>query len=600
MQAPIPSALVIDIGPSRLRIEGWHQLAELRQAALAPRIGPWKHALSGFSVGARTELLAAMVAARSRVLGPPGPPSTEVAITASICFGTLRYESLVQARDGELAVLGAGWGWSASQIQGAVAAVCSVIGPGSLCGVSCSMRVPGGLGRVSVFPHLSMLAHVALAQGLVWDLALPALARTWQGRFDGAHSQFWCVLPSGVLAASEHPPPWSAFTLAPLAEGDPSLQLVLCGHFPVAVLSSESLTPRLDRPRERSRSRFLPAYIRLPRDEHGRLEFPSYRVTSLIERRDEWSRIIGNVDGVTWAILNGRLVYPRSSWMLRGSWLRNHPSFERDDVKAVLGPKIATYLAQGALEWVPPWCPPPLYIEPTGAVDKPGPDRFRMISDARFGNKGLSHWGVRYHTALDFAASLDFSYFSFVDDVRDGYHLACLMGCHPDLVWDYGLIGFEDDPDDADLQRPVWGLKLHVGCGPGCCLRACDKSANGVCLDGCIMRWAVAHFGQGPAGSPLNCIALCLLRHMARRSGPRFEAARLQAVPASRAIAAAGINAEVMSLEPHHLPGTQGVVWVDDFAFSVMVPYHRPCTGVSSGCLPPCPSTGSGGSAVLA
>ena len=143
VQAPIKPALVLDQCSHRLRIEGWHQLEELRRAAMAPRIGPWKHALSGLSVGARTELLAAVVAARSRMLGPPGPPSTEVAVAASICFGTLRYESMVQARDGELVALSAGWGWSVSQTREAVAVICSVIGQGSLCGSPCSMRVPG-------------------------------------------------------------------------------------------------------------------------------------------------------------------------------------------------------------------------------------------------------------------------------------------------------------------------------------------------------------------------------------------------------------------------------------------------------------------------
>jgi hypothetical protein len=41
----------------------------------------------------------------------------------------------------------------------------------------------------------------------------------------------------------------------------------------------------------------------------------------------------------------------------------------------------------------------------------------------------------------------------------------------------------------------------------------------GMYFDGFLARWAVAHFGQAPAGSPLNCIALCLLRHAALR-GP--------------------------------------------------------------------------------
>ena len=62
-------------------------------------------------------------------------------------------------------------------------------------------------------------------------------------------------------------------------------------------------------------------------------------------------------------------------------------------------------------------------------------------------------------------------------------------------------------------------------------------------FDGCVCRWAVAHFGQKPAGSPLNCIALCRLRQAALR-GP----------------------------EPGEFRGCSertllGVVWVDDFTF---------------------------------
>ncbi len=61
--------------------------------------------------------------------------------------------------------------------------------------------------------------------------------------------------------------------------------------------------------------------------------------------------------------------------------------------------------------------------------------------------------------------------------------------------------------------------RLHVGCRPGDCCQTCDKSLCWFFFDGCVARWAVAHFGQAPAGSPLNCISLCLLRHAALR-GP--------------------------------------------------------------------------------
>jgi hypothetical protein len=41
------------------------------------------------------------------------------------------------------------------------------------------------------------------------------------------------------------------------------------------------------------------------------------------------------------------------------------------------------------------------------------------------------------------------------------------------------------------------------------------------------MRWAVAHFGQKCAGSPLNVLAMCFLRYLARRGmGRNSSAAR--------------------------------------------------------------------------
>ena len=564
------------------RLTNWPQLEELRKAAMATKVGSWNHALSGLRAGAGTELLSAISAARARVLGPHLPASADAAVTAAILHGTLRYDVLTLAKDRGITSLGLLWGWSQSQVGSAIAAVQSVIGASPLAGSECLCVAPDDLGGAVVFPHLSMLAVTLLSCGMEWGIALPLLAHCSQGRFDKSGMQFWFTSGNGALVAHGAPRPWTSHVLPSRSAENPNLVVIRADSLLLAVVSSLPLRPKAALARMRASSRFMPPYIRLPQDDQGNLIFPEYRVTSLIEKRDAWARIIGNVDGVTWAILCGRLVYPRVSWMLTGSWLKNHPSYENDEVKSVLGPKIATYLAQGALEWIPPDCDPPLYIEPTGAVFKPGPDQYRMISDARHGNKGLEHWGVRYHTALDFAAALDYSFFAYVDDVKDGYHLACLQGCTADMVWDYGITGFTLAAEGTG-QQPTWGLRLHIGCSPRTCHRVCDKSANGVCTDGCLMRWAVAHFGQATAGSPLNCVALCLLRHMARCSSRRFEAARDAATrwPASQTTQTGAV---VMSLEDSGMNGTQGVVWVDDFAFCCQVPYHSPCTGVVAGC----------------
>jgi hypothetical protein len=79
-------------------------------------------------------------------------------------------------------------------------------------------------------------------------------------------------------------------------------------------------------------------------------------------------------------------------------------------------------------------------------------------------------------------------------------------------------------------------------------------------FDGCVCRWSVAHFGQKPAGSPLNCIALCLLRHAALRA------------PA------------VGELRGCSQRSLLGVVWVDDFTFYRPAPWHPPCAGLAGGC----------------
>jgi hypothetical protein len=105
-----------------------------------------------------------------------------------------------------------------------------------------------------------------------------------------------------------------------------------------------------------------------------------------------------------------------------------------------------------------------------------------------------------------------------------------------------------------------WRLGPILGCWPGKCGQTCDKSYCAMYTDGCIARWAVAHFGQKLAGCPLNCIALCLLRHAALRGANEGELR----------------GASVRSM--------LGVVWVDDFVFHKRVEWHEPCGGLAAGC----------------
>ena len=114
-------------------------------------------------------------------------------------------------------------------------------------------------------------------------------------------------------------------------------------------------------------------------------------------------------------------------------------------------------------------------------------------------------------------------------------------------------------PARLPVQKIEFGWKLHVGCDPRNCSHSCNKSHAGVEFDGTLARWAVPHFGQSPAGSALNAIALCLLRFMAARNPAPGE---------RRGTSVSTGN---------------GVVWVDDFAFWTVVRAHALCRGLEAG-----------------
>ena len=68
--------------------------------------------------------------------------------------------------------------------------------------------------------------------------------------------------------------------------------------------------------------------------------------------------------------------------------LRNHPSWEDDPAaQAALGPIIAKWLTQGVLEYVQWDDRQPVLLQPCGAVPKGSAPFYRLITDARYGNK---------------------------------------------------------------------------------------------------------------------------------------------------------------------------------------------------------------------
>ena len=169
---------------------------------------------------------------------------------------------------------------------------------------------------------------------------------------------------------------WQHHSIPSTAPGNPDISIFFVGLNPIRVPTQSSLPlrPSHDKPDKPATSNFLPSFISLPTNAQGSPIWPEFPITSIIERRAERYKLIGNIDC---AILEGLMVYPRLTWLLHGSWIRNHSSFKQPEVKLKLAPKISTYLAQGPIECLRTRDPTPLYIEPIMAVDKPATDIYQ-------------------------------------------------------------------------------------------------------------------------------------------------------------------------------------------------------------------------------
>ena len=144
---------------------------------------------------------------------------------------------------------------------------------------------------------------------------------------------------------------------------------------------------------------------------------------------------------LAWAILCGQMAYPRTEWLLKAVWQKKHSSWERDDVKQVMGPKLATHIFQGAVEVIPMPAgdePPPgvSNVNPVGAVDKKDKDKYRIIQDERLANLGVDDWGVRLFSVMELIDVLDWCSIMYGDDISGGYHVSVCGGCTMSLVWD--------------------------------------------------------------------------------------------------------------------------------------------------------------------
>ena len=570
-------------------VAGWPQLDELRASAVSNATSTHdrrRHAATSLVACARAEMTAALLAQRGR--GPGVLLRAEIDATGVVLHGEVRHASLKTLLNGGLCTLAAHWHLPEKDVLVTEACLRAVIGPTAVFGAASLPTLQDFLepGAESDFALAPLLFGEALAAGWPWALAMRLFSGLRRGRpCDRGHG----FIPERGKCTT--PPPGGGWLAGEIVSepdvkvtvyfDDAGVGFVRCSRA-VFGTAADAHGPMPDW-LVQTRSRWMPDYIRIELDAFGIPVLPAHHVTSLVERRDVWKRLI-KMDGVTRAIVLGKLCYPRTCWRITPSYLPNHKSWEVDAVKLKLGRKMAAYFFQGAAEMILPGQHPPTVVEPKGAVPKKGDDEFRDISDAREGNKSIPKWGTRLFTARDLAASLQWRAILHGFDISDGYHISMLAGCTGELVWGYGIVGvrriYEGDREwlpptvigTDGSEQPThgphgpqaifeYGWRLHVGCWPGDCCQTCDKSLCGMFFDGCLARWAVAHFGQAPAGSPLNCIALCLLRHAALR-GPNAGELR---------------GASIRSLH--------GVVWVDDFVFYSQVATHTACGGLAGGCL---------------
>jgi hypothetical protein len=143
-------------------------------------------------------------------------------------------------------------------------------------------------------------------------------------------------------------------------------------------------------------------------------------------------------------------------------------------------------------------------------------------------------WGVRLFKVLEVIDMLDWCYIAFGEDLGDVYHASVFGGCTSELVWGWEVTGVEEY-----TRRWSAASACRVGVSLACRVQPGRLS------------------GQKYAGSPLNVLAMCFLRYLARRGMGRNSVPR----------------------------PIQGAVWVDDFIFVKPAERHPPCAGLEGGCV---------------
>jgi hypothetical protein len=424
-----------------------------------------------------------------------------------------------------------------------LAALASTVGESSAVpGPAPPASLPCASGPPVRFEHSVHLALASVACG--WDTAFARSA--WASLSEGHYSADGKTFLPRIASTLNGPAqgPLVHFRVArPAEEG--TIVVSLLDGVVHAVTASRRLrvSPKAASGASWAGLSSLPSFIALPRDEDGRPIIPRSMVTTLVEHQEAWHTELGSIDAATSAITRGLLVMPKVAVPSQQQVLRNHPSWEDDPAaRAALGPIIAKWLAQGVLEYVEWDDRQPVLLQPCGAVPKGTAPFYRLITDARYGNRMYSDWGVSYTSAADLSHVLHRCDFSWSADLEDAYHLAVFHGCGGPL---------------RPVKRPVvsgsgevtWIDGFINGCDTASCRGGCDKDMSGICIDGHVFRFAACQFGQKTAGSPLNSLVMSVARYFARLPTPVHVAA-----------------------------------WVDDLHFSMSTPPHPPCEGMEGGC----------------
>ena len=291
----------------------WPELAALRPAASSPNVNRLRCALTSFASHTRVEFASALLEARKASRAAQGVDESALLIT--IQQGRERHEAALDLLRLGVSAFSA-WNIFDKQAAGIFAHITQLValGPGpASCEPPC---IPEVSSDISSFPLTTGCFLAALAAGWSWDLALEAFAHLEKGFF---HEDSLTFVAEGSTT-SHRQQSWLSSTL--VLAGGSSLTFFLAARRIVLfkasfslMLHQRALASSIALLISGRQTRFLPEYIRLPRDSaSGLFDLPTARVTAVVERQDVWLRKLGPLDGTARAIVLGHFSYPRRSW----------------------------------------------------------------------------------------------------------------------------------------------------------------------------------------------------------------------------------------------------------------------------------------------